>query len=129
MVAVRDFSGLDISAWALASAAARMPTLGLDCCMIGLFSQQFEADGSGFRAFCFHTVPGGFPGVLGHQGFELCLGLVMVEGGSTRQPVGAGKLRPRIRRTHIDGSDCLNARPRWLDAEKVGGLAGFGSVF
>src|SRR3984957_11406347 len=65
MVAVRDFSGLDISACALASAAARMPTLGLDCCMIGLFSKQFEADGSGFRAFCLYTVPGSLPSILG----------------------------------------------------------------
>src|ERR1700721_1871614 len=69
MVAVRDFSGLDISAWALASAAARMPTLGLDCCMIGLFSQQFEADRSRFRAFCFYAVPSCFPCILRHEGF------------------------------------------------------------
>src|ERR1700722_19632963 len=69
MVAVRDFSGLDMAACALASAAARMPTLGLDCCMIGLFSLQFEADGSGFRAFRCHAVPGCFPGILRHEGF------------------------------------------------------------
>ena len=47
MVAVRDFSGLAISAWALASAAASAPTLSLERCMAGLHVQNLKADGAG----------------------------------------------------------------------------------
>ena len=46
MVAVKDFSGFAISAWALASAAASTPTLSLERCTAGLHVQNFKTDGA-----------------------------------------------------------------------------------
>ena len=46
-----DFSGLAISAWALASAAASAPILLLDRCMARLLSENVKADRAGLRAF------------------------------------------------------------------------------
>ena len=43
MVAVRDFSGFAISAWALASAAASAPIRSLERCMTGLQFQNLKA--------------------------------------------------------------------------------------
>ena len=43
-----DFSGLVISVWALASAAAITPIDLLERCMAILHLQQIEADGAGF---------------------------------------------------------------------------------
>src|ERR1039458_4375145 len=48
MVAVSDFSGLVISACALASAAAMAPIDSLERCMIGLHLEQIEANRPGF---------------------------------------------------------------------------------
>ena len=56
MVAVRDFSGLAISAWALARAAAIAPMLVLERCMASLLVQHFKADGAGFRSLGPHAV-------------------------------------------------------------------------
>ena len=48
MVAVKDFAGFAISAWALARAAANAPTLVLERCMAGLLSKQYKTDRPGF---------------------------------------------------------------------------------
>ena len=48
IVAVRDFSGFWISAWALASAAASAPMLPLQRCMASLRVQNLKTDGAGF---------------------------------------------------------------------------------
>jgi hypothetical protein len=58
MVAVSDFSGLESSAYALASAAAIVPTDLLDWCMGCLPAQDIEAHSPGFRPFGPDAVPG-----------------------------------------------------------------------
>src|SRR5882724_4657676 len=51
MVAVRDFSGLVSSPWALARAAAMAPMVSLERCMVRLHLHYLEAYGARFRAF------------------------------------------------------------------------------
>jgi hypothetical protein len=51
MVAVSDFSGLAISACALASAPAIVPMDSLRRCITGLHFMEIETDGAGFRSF------------------------------------------------------------------------------
>ena len=82
MVAVSDFSGLAISAWAFANAPAIK--VALERCMTGLrWLQEIETDGAGLRALAAHAVPDGLPGVLWHQLLQLSFGRVMVEIGGT----------------------------------------------
>src|SRR6516165_6524271 len=118
MVAVRDFSGFAISAWALASAAASAPILSLECCMTGLHSEQFKTDRPRLRSFGPHPVPCGLPGILRYQGLQLRLGPVMVERGRPRQPIEVGKLGPGVGAAHVDGPDRFDPRPRRLYAEE-----------
>src|SRR6516164_8595176 len=108
MVAVRDFSGFAISACALASAAASAPILSLECCMICLQLQNLKADGAGLRPSGAYPVPCGFPGILRYQGFELCLGPVMVNRRRPGQPIEVCKLGPGIGSAHVDASDGLD---------------------
>src|SRR5262245_13834428 len=71
MVAVRDFSGLMSSAWALAKAEASAATDSLDRGMGGLRVEHIEAHRARFRALGAHAMADGFLGILRHQGFEL----------------------------------------------------------
>src|SRR4051812_11742329 len=123
MVAVSDFSGLAISACALASAAASVPTLVLDRCMSRLLSLNVKADGAGLRAFGPDAMTGSFPGILRHQRFQLGLGLFMIEGRLSGRLKQAGELGPGIGPAHVDGSDRFNFGPRRLDPKEVRGLA------
>src|SRR5215510_11115959 len=102
MVAVRDFSGLTSSAWALAKAEASAATDSLDRGMENLALQHIEAHGAGFGALGFHAVPDGLPGILRHQGFELAFGPLVVEKGATGGAEERGELCPGIRRAHVD---------------------------
>src|SRR5262249_5225664 len=54
--------------------------------------------------------------------FEFALCSLMVEEGSTRVAKQRCKLRPGIRRTHIDYADGLDARARRLGIDQVGHL-------
>src|SRR4029453_13065462 len=120
MVAVSDFSGLMSSAWALAKAEASAATVSLDRGMGRLHLEHIKAHRPRFRAPCFHAVPDDLPGILGHQGFELALRPFVVEKGTLGVSEERGELRPRIRRTHIDDADRLDARPRRLGIDQVG---------
>src|SRR5215813_12909753 len=111
MVAVSDFSGLTSSAWAFAKAEASAATDSLDRGMGGLHLQNIKAHRARFRALCFHAVPDRLLGILGHQGFELALGPFVVEKGTPGVAEERGKLRPGIRRAHVDDANGLNARP------------------
>src|SRR6516164_8239228 len=102
------------SAWALAKAEASAATVSLDRGMGGLRFQQIKAHRPRFRALCFHAVPDGLPGILGHQGFELAFGPFVVEKCAPGIAKERGELRPGIRRAHIDDADGLDARPRRL---------------
>src|SRR5262245_149786 len=123
MVAVSDFSGLMSSAWALANAEASAATVSLDRGMGRLRLQHIKAYSPRFRALCLHAVPDGFLGILWHQGFELALRPFMVEKGAPGVAEERGELRPRIRRTHIDDADGLDARPRRLGQDEAGDFA------
>src|SRR6516162_4087175 len=119
-----DFSGLMSSAWALAKAEASAATVSLDRGMGGLRLQHIKAHRPRFGALGFHAVPDGLPGILRHQGFELALGPFVVEKGTPGVAEERGKLRPGIRRAHIDDADGLDARPRRLGINEMGLLAG-----
>src|SRR5215813_12888092 len=105
MVAVSDFSGLMSSAWALAKAEASAATVSLDRGMGRLRLQHIKAHRPRFRALGFHAVPNGLPGILRHQGFELALDAFVIEKCAPSVAEERGKLRPGIRRTHIDDAE------------------------
>src|SRR4029077_1612876 len=84
IVPMSDFSGLASSICALANAVASAAIEGLDRCMAPLLSrlcQKVKADGTGFGAHRAQPVRDRLLGVLGHQAFELGLGLLVFEMG------------------------------------------------
>src|SRR5947209_5950910 len=111
MVAVKDFSGLESSAWALASAPAMVPIDSLERCMGCLLAQNIEADGSGFRPFGPDTVPDGLLGILRHQSLELGLGALVLQKCRPGPAEHSCQLRPGIRRAHIHDADSREAGP------------------
>src|SRR5215510_1982260 len=124
IVAVSDFSGLMSAAWALARAEASAATLSLDRGMGGLRLEQIKAHRARFRTLSFHSVTGGFPGIFGHQGFELAFGPLVLDKSGAGIAEERGELRPGIRRTHIDDADRLYTRARRLGIDKVRRFAG-----
>ena len=78
MVAIRDFSGLVSSPWALASAAAMAPMVSLERCIGGLHVHEVEADRARFGAFGAQAVSGRLLGVLRHQLLQIGLGALML---------------------------------------------------
>src|SRR5262249_56125484 len=112
MVAVSDFSGLMSSACALAKAEASAATVSLDRGIGCLRFQHIKTHRPRFRALCFHAVPYGLLGILGHQGLELAFRPFVVEKGAPGFAEERGELSPGIRRAHIDDSDGLDGRPR-----------------
>src|SRR5271166_3185809 len=113
MVATSAFSGLVSSAWALASAEAIAPIVSLDRCMAPLpTGEKIEADRPRLRPFGPNPVAGGFLGVLGHQGFELGFGSLVVEEGGAGRAEEAGELGPGIGPAHVDDPNRFNPRPR-----------------
>src|SRR5262245_29813951 len=122
MVAVKDFSGLMSSAWALAKAEASAATDSLDRGMDGLRLQDIKAHRTRFRALGAHAMPNCFLGILRHQGFELAFGPLVVQKRIARVTEQRRELRPLIRRPHVDDADGLDARPRRLGIHQVGRL-------
>jgi hypothetical protein len=59
-------------------------------------------------------------GVLGNEVLELALCSLVVEEGAARIAKQRCELRSRIRCTHIDDADGLNARPRRLGIDEMG---------
>src|SRR5262245_22564260 len=103
MMAVSDFSGLISSACALAKAEASAATVSLDRGMGGLRLQHIKAHRPRFRAPGFHAVADGFPGILGHQGFELAFRPLVVE-----------KCAPGVAKEHPEKCAVNNSRrPGW----------------
>src|SRR5262249_30340880 len=125
MVAVRDFSGLISSAWAMARAAAIAPIVSLDRCMATLHGEDVKADGARFRTLGPHPMPDRLPGILRHHGLELRLGGLMLKEGRSGPSEGGGKLRPGIGRAHVDDPHRLDPGPRSLDPEQARRLAVF----
>src|SRR5437762_2200290 len=111
MVAVRDFSGLVSSPWALANAAAMAPMVSLERCIGHLRIHQVKADGARFRTFGAQTVAGGFLGILRDHFLELSLGAFMLLMGRTGAAIDGCKFRPCVGPAHVDNADRLQPGP------------------
>src|ERR1700688_5100687 len=101
MVAVRDFSGLAISACALASAAAMVPIDSLHRCMGCLLAQDIEAHSSRLRPLGPNAMPDGLLGVFRHQALELGLGALVLIKGRPSPCAHPGHLWPSIGRASV----------------------------
>src|SRR6516162_7435651 len=126
MVPVSDFSGLASSICALASAVASAAIEGLDRCMARLLSpggQDIKADGPRFGALGADAMADGLLGILGHQAFELGLGLFVLHMDRPGAGKNRGKLSPRIGRGHVHSAYGLEPRLRRLDPEQLRFLA------
>src|ERR1700674_5766138 len=119
MVAVSDFSGLVISDWALARAAAMAPIESLERCIARLHFQEIEADGAGFRALGPDAMAGRLLGVLRCQPFQFGLGVLVLQEGHSGLAKEPGEFRPGIGRTHVDDANGLDARPQRLSTERA----------
>src|SRR6266550_9350084 len=102
MVATSDFSGLVSSACALASAAAMVPIDSLERCIAALHAQDLKAHCTGSRSFGSDAIADRFLGVLGHQGLELRLGILMLEVSLSCAPEHTREFRPSIGCAHVD---------------------------
>src|SRR3954468_18973135 len=67
----------------------------------------------------------GFLGVLWHEGFQLALGLLMLDEGRPRPAIDGRELGPGVRLTHVDRPHSFDPCPGWLNPEEARGLAGF----
>ncbi len=62
-------------------------------------------------------------GVIRHEAFELCLGVLMLEVGLSGAAKDVGEFRPGIGRAHVHDPHRLDASSRGFDAEEARGLA------
>src|SRR5262249_57152273 len=77
-----------------------------------------------FERLAFTPCPIASLGIVGHQGFELAFRPLVVEKGVPGVAEERSKLRPGIRRTHIDDADGFDAWPRRLGIDEMGHFAG-----
>src|SRR5229473_87738 len=123
IVALRDFSGLESSPWALARAAAMAPMVSLERCIGDLRIYKVKTDGTRFGALGAQAVPGGLLGVLRHQLLQLGLRALVLLIGRSGAAVGGSELRPGVGGTHVDNPDRFQPRSWRLDAEQPWFLA------
>src|SRR3954451_18947240 len=123
MVAVRDFSGLAISAWALASAVARPPIVSLDRCIGRSSPEQVKTDGAGLRALGPDAMTHGFPGVFRDQLLQIGFGGFVFGKRRARPLVDGREIRPGIGCGHIRDPDRLDSRAWRLDIKEVRGFS------
>src|SRR5450755_16104 len=124
MVAVSDFSGLVISACALASAAAIAPMVSLDRCIARLHAaQQIETDRPRFGPLGADAVAEGFLGILRHQDFEFGFGPFMVQEGCAGLAKYPCQFGPGIGCAHINDAHRCDPRPWRFDPIEARGLA------
>src|SRR5215831_6184349 len=123
MVATSDFSGLVSSACALASAAAMVPIVSLERCMAALHAQDIKAYRTGFGSFGSDAMADRLLGVLGHQGLELRLRVLMLEVSLARAPKHASEFRPSIGCAHVDDPHRFDPRAGRLESKQSRGFA------
>src|SRR5215471_8897253 len=128
MVAVSDFSGLMSSAWALAKAEASAATDSLDRGMVRLRLQHIKTHRPRSRALGPHAMADRLLGILRHESLELALRAFVVEKRTPGIAKERRELRPRIRRTHIDDADGLDARSWRLGHDEVRDFAGLNAA-
>src|SRR5665647_2717986 len=98
MVAMRDFSGLVSSPWALAKAPAMAPMVSLERCMVRLLHlHHLKADRAGFGPFGPQAMPDGLLGIFRHQLLQIGLGALMFHKGRSGAAEHRRKLCPAIR--------------------------------
>src|SRR5262249_45748933 len=102
MIAVRDFSGLRSSGWALASAPASAAMLSLERRMRSLLGQELERDGPGLGAPPAPPVADRLLRVPRDQRLELSLCSFVLDISLSGRPVDGRKLCPRVGPRHID---------------------------
>src|SRR5262249_55781788 len=119
MIAVRDFSGLRSSGWALASAPASAAMLSLERRMRSLLGQELERDRSGFAAPPAQPAPDRLFGVLRDERLKLGLRTLMLDVGLAGRPVEGRKLCPRVGARHIDDAHRCDLGPWWLDPKQA----------
>src|ERR1700757_3036362 len=95
----------------------------LERCMAALHAQDIKAHRTGFGSFGSNTMPDRLLGVLGHQGLELRLGILMLEVSLARAPKYPREFRPGIGCTHVDDAHRFYPRARRLDSKQSRGLA------
>src|SRR6516225_7903077 len=123
MVATNDFSGFTRWAWALASAAAMVPILSLERCMIALQLLEIKADRTRFGTLGADAMANRFLGILRHECFQLGLCTLMLQKRLSGAAEDSGKFGPGIRGTHIHHPNPFEARRRRVDAKEMRGLA------
>src|SRR5258708_16462682 len=85
-----------------------VPMDSLDRCMAALHAQDIKAHRTGFGSFGSNAMADRFLGVLGHKGFELRLGILMLEVSLARAPKHAREFSPGIRCAHVDDPHRFN---------------------
>src|SRR5450759_4941215 len=124
MVAVSDFSGLVISACALASAAAIAPMVSLEWCTTVLHAaQKIKTDRPRFGSLSADAMAEGFLGVLRHQDFEFHFGPLMVQESRAGLAKHPRQFCPGIGCAHVDDAHRCNPWPGWFSAKQARGLA------
>src|SRR5450830_870490 len=123
MVAVSDFSGLVISACALASAAAIAPMVSLDWCIAHHHVEEIEADRSGFGTFGLDAVAERLFGILRHQDFEFHFGPFMLQEGRASLAKYPRQFGPGIGCAHINDPHRCDPGSGWFGAKQARGLA------
>src|SRR5215218_10152983 len=66
----------------------------------------------------------GFLRVLWHEGFQLALGLLMLDAGWPRPAIHGRELGPGVGLAHVGRPHRFDPCPGWLNAEEARGLAG-----
>src|SRR5258707_2225726 len=119
MVALRVFSGLASSPWALASAAAMAPMDSLERCIGRLHIHQVEAHRTAFRPLSPNSVPHGFLGIFWYQFLEIRLGSFVLLERWSGPAIHRGEFCPGVGRVHIYHPDRFQARARRLHPKQA----------
>src|SRR3974377_2324847 len=114
MMASNDFSGLTSWPWALASAAAMVPILSLQRCIVFLRLLEVKRDGTRFGTPGADAVPNRFLGILRYERFELGFRALMLQEGLPGATIEIGKFGPGIRGAHIHDPNSFDAGLRWF---------------
>src|SRR5258707_13883122 len=95
-----------------------VPMDSLDRCMAALHAQDIKAHRTGFGSFGSNAMADRFLGVLGHKGFELRLGILVLEVSFARAPNHASEFSPGLRCAQVDDPHRFNPWARRDDPKQ-----------